>query len=142
MKSRESLKNSNGYAGSISGSIIGVSNPNTQMVESSTNARTRKHCFRGLVEVCGKYGVLPASHTILESKIETLEDAPVSAGEFTEVWPGMFMEDDGDDDDDAGYYYGDATVVAIKVVRYLDPDKAQSLKRVRRSDLSSSQDRA
>ena len=98
------------------------------------NARTRSRCFRELVEVCGKYGVLPASHTILGSKIETLEDVPVSAGEFTEVWPGTFMEDgadDGGDADDDGGDAGDATVVAIKVVRYLDPDKAQSSKRVR-----------
>ena len=91
------------------------------MIEPSVDARTRGRCFRGLVEVCGKYGVLPASHTITGSEIEMLDDAPISAGEFTEVWPGAHTEDDGDDD-------GETTLVAIKVVRYLD--KGQSLKRV------------
>ena len=88
------------------------------------DARTRGRCFRGLVEICAKYDILPGSHTVPGFKIETVDDAPVSAGEFSEVWPGAFTEDDGGDD-------SEATPVAIKVVRYLDPDKAQSLKRVR-----------
>lgn len=86
------------------------------------NVRTQRRCFQGLVEVCGKHGVLPDSHTIPVSKIKMLDDTPVSAAEFTEVWLGTFREDEGDDE---------GTFVRIKVVRYLDPDKAQNLKRVR-----------
>jgi hypothetical protein len=98
------------------------------MIELNMNARTRGRHFRGLVEVCAKYGVLPGSHTIPGSKIEMFGDAPFSAGEFTEIWPGELTEDEGDDE---------GISVAIKVVRYLDPAKAESLKRVRRSDLLS-----
>ena len=87
------------------------------------DGRTRGS-FRGLVEDCEKYGVLPGSHTIPGFKIKTLDDVPFSAGEFAEVWPGAFIEDDADPGDEG-------TSVAIKVVRYLDPDMAQSLKRVR-----------
>ena len=86
------------------------------------NVRTQRRCLRGLVEVCGKHGVLPDSHTIPGSRIEMFGDVPISAGEFSEVWPGAFREDEGDDE---------GTPVTIKVVRYLDSDKAQNLKRVR-----------
>ena len=81
------------------------------------------------MEVCGKYGVLPDSHTIPASKIRVVGDDYISSTGFSEVWEGEYKEG------------GEAKRVAIKVVRYLDPDKAQKLRRVRSSD-SSSQDRA
>jgi hypothetical protein len=83
------------------------------------NVRTRRRCFRGLVEVCGKYGILPDSHTIPGSRIEAVGDGPISSGEFSEVWEGEYEE-------------GDETKrVAIKVVRYLDSDKSRKLRKVR-----------
>ena len=83
------------------------------------NVRTRRRCFRALVEVCGKYGVLPDSHTIPASKIKVVGSDCISSTESSEVWEGECNED------------GEAKRVAIKVVvQYLDPDRAQKLRRV------------
>ena len=112
-------------------SLIGVSESWTQLLAPgySMSVRTRRRCFRGLVEVCRKYGILPESHTIPGSKISVIGDSHISSGEFSEVWKGEYKED------------GETKCVAIKEVRYLDPNKPRNLKKVRRPELSLPQDR-
>ena len=83
------------------------------------NLRTRRRCFRGLVEVCGKYAILPDSHSIPESKIGVVGDGPISSGEFSEVWEGNYKEND------------ETKHVAIKVVRYLSSGESRKLRKVR-----------
>ena len=90
------------------------------------NLRTRRRCFRGLVKICGEYGVLPNSYIIPESKIKKLGDAPVSSGSFSKVWPGVY---DGD------------KVVAIKILQHRRSRKVEGtekMKEVRYFDLFSS----
>ena len=77
--------------------------------------RTRRRCFRGLVKICGEYGVLPDLYIIPESNIERLGDSPISSGGFSDVWPGV--------------YEGDKSV-AIKVIRYYDYENIRKIKRV------------
>ena len=93
----------------------------TQMLapEYPISVRTRRRCFRGLVEVCGKYGILPDSHAIPGSEIGVVGDGPISSGEFSEVWEGEYNEDD------------QTKHVAIKVVRYLDQGESRKLRKVR-----------
>ena len=94
------------------------------------SVRTRRRCFRGLVEVCGKYGILPGSYTIPGSNISVIGDSHISSGQFSEVWKGEYRED------------GETERVAIKEVRYLDPNMSRKLRKVRRPELSLPQDRA
>ena len=82
--------------------------------------RTRRRCFRGLVEICGEYGILPGPYTIPKSKIKRLGDFPVSSSGFSDVWPGSYKE--GKD-------------VAIKVLRYCQSDDIQPVKKVSCFDL-------
>lgn len=86
---------------------------------------TRGRCFQGLVKICGEYGILPSSYTILQSKIRKLGDSPVSFGGFPEIWSGAYKEDK----DKENKY------VAIKVIRYCELDDVQRVKRVRERDL-------
>ena len=67
------------------------------------------------MKICGKYGILPNSYIIPESKIEKLGESPISFGGFSSVWPGMYEEDKS---------------VAIKVLRYRKSDDAQKIKKV------------
>ncbi|KAF9654244.1 kinase-like protein [Thelephora ganbajun] len=76
--------------------------------------RTRRRCFRGLVKVCGEYGILPNSYIIQESDIEKLGESPVSSGGFSDVWPGM--------------HEGEKSV-AIKIIRYYESDDVQTIKK-------------
>ena len=93
----------------------------TQMLapEYPISVRTRRRCFRGLVEVCGKYGILPDSHAIPGSEIGVVGDGPISSGEFSEVWEGEYKGDDKTER------------VAIKVVRYLGSAESRKLRKVR-----------
>ena len=85
--------------------------------------RTRRRCFRGLVKICGEYGVLPSSYIIPESKIQTLGDSPISLGGFSRVWAGMYEEDQS---------------VAIKVIRRRKSDDVRKIEKVGCFDLYSS----
>ena len=44
------------------------------------------------MEICGKYGILPNSCIILESKVQKLGDSPISSGGFSGVWKGIYEE--------------------------------------------------
>jgi hypothetical protein len=94
--------------------------------------RARRRCFRGLVKLCGEYGILPSSYIIPESKVEKLGDTPISSGGSSDVWPGVYYETEDTKDEDGGKY------VAIKVIRYCNADDVQTVKKVRRFDLSPS----
>ena len=90
--------------------------------------RTRRRCFRGLVKICGEYGVLPVSYIIPESKIKKLGDSPIASGGFSEIFQGAYDEDES---------------VAIKVIQLYTlniqgPKGIKEFKKVRRLDLSSS----
>jgi len=80
--------------------------------------RTRRRCFRGFVKVCGEHGILPSSYIIPKSKIEKLGDSPFSSGGFSNIWPGMYKEDEDEE----------GRCVAIKVVRYCESDDVQKIK--------------
>lgn len=75
---------------------------------------TRRRCFRGLVKLCGEYGVLPSPYIIPDSKVEKLGDEPISVGGFSQVWPGM---------------YEDERAVAIKIIQYYEKDGVQTIKK-------------
>jgi len=83
--------------------------PNDQM-----SPHTRRY-FRGLVEICGKYDILPDSYIIPESKIQKLGDCPTSSDSFSEVWPG---------------WYGENKLVTIKSVQYRKSDDIRETKYV------------
>jgi len=91
--------------------------------------RARRRCFRGLVKICGEYGILPRSHIISESKVE-LGDSLASGG-FSEVLRGT---------------YEGSKSVAIKVIRLHDvyslnvqgTKGIKEVKKVRHFDLPSS----
>ena len=83
---------------------------------------TRRRCFRGLVKLCGEYGILPSSYIIPDSKVEKLGDEPISVGGFSKVWPGM---------------YEDERAVAIKIIQYYEKDGVQTIKKARHFDRSS-----
>ena len=91
--------------------------------------RMRRRCFRGLVKICGEYGILPTSYIIPESKIKKLGDSPIASGGFSEVSQGVY---DGDKS------------VAIKVIQLYTlniqgPKGIKEVKKVRHLDpLSSS----
>ena len=87
--------------------------------EQPVSVRTRRRCFRGLVEVCGKYGILPNSHAIPGSKIGVVGDGPISSGEFSEVWEGEYKDND------------ETKRVAIKVVRRFGSCELRKLEKVR-----------
>ena len=91
----------------------------------------RRRCFRGLVKLCGEYGILPNSHVIPESKVQKLGDSPHASGGFSEVWPGIYNEAEDEEDEDG------CKGVAIKVIRYRDADDVR-MKKVRYFDLSPS----
>jgi len=93
---------------------------------------TTRRYFQRLVEACGEYGTLPSSYIIPESKVQKLGDSPVSSGGFSDVWPGAYEEDEDED----------PKCVAIKVIRYREPDGVQKIKKVRHFDPFSSHDRA
>jgi hypothetical protein len=93
--------------------------------------RARRRCFRGLIKICGEYGILPNSYLIPGSKVQKLGDTPVSSSDFSHVWPGMYNEA-GDEDEDGG------KCVAIKVVRYFESEDIRTVKKVRSFDLSPS----
>ena len=82
----------------------------------------RRRCFRGLVKLCGEYGVLPSSHIIPESKVQKLGYCPISLGGSSNIWPGIYNGDDGHDGDKC---------VAIKVIRYFDSEDVQTVKKAR-----------
>ena len=96
----------------------------------------RRRCFRGLVKICGEYGILPSSYTIPHSKIRRLGDAPISSGGFSDVWQGAYKEneDEEDEEDDDKTKF-----VAIKVIRYCESDDVQAIKEVGYFDLFPSQ---
>ena len=73
------------------------------------------------MRLCGEHGVLPESYLIPESKIEKLGDAPISTGGFSEVWPGIYEEENP---------------VAIKVMKCYTQEGIQTIKKVRHLDLS------
>ena len=73
--------------------------------QSQMSPSARRRCFRGLVKICGEYGILPSSHIIPESKIKKLGDSHTASGGFSEVLRGT--------------YQGDKSV-AIKVIRLYD----------------------
>ena len=81
--------------------------------------RTRRRCLRGLVRICGEYGVLPNSYIIPQSKIQKLGDSPISLGGFSRVWAGMYEEDQS---------------VAIKVIRRRESDDVRKIEKVRYFD--------
>jgi len=81
----------------------------------------RTRCFRGLVKICGECGILPNPYIIPGSKIQKLGNSPVASGGFSDVWPGVYGEDE--------------STVAIKVVRYYESDDIQKIKRVSCFDL-------
>ena len=90
--------------------------------------RTRRRCFRGLVKICGEYGVLPVSYIIPESKIKKLGDSPIASGGFSEIFQGAYDEDES---------------VAIKVIQLYTlniqgPKGIKEVKKVRHLDLLSS----
>jgi len=84
------------------------------------SVRTKRRCLRGLVKICGEYGVLPNSYIIPKSKIQKLGDEPVSSGGFSDVWPGAYKEDE---DKEEKY-------VAIKVIRYWESEDARRVRKV------------
>jgi len=65
---------------------------------------------------------------IPKSKIEKLGDSP-SHPAVSDVWPGEYREDE------------EGKGVAIKAIRYRQPDDVQRTKKVRHFDLFSSHDR-
>jgi len=75
----------------------------------------RTRCFRGLVKICGECGILPNPYIIPGSKIQRLGKSPIASGGFSDVWPGMYGEDES---------------VAIKVIRYYESDDIQKIKKV------------
>jgi hypothetical protein len=77
--------------------------------------RTRGRCFRGLVKLCGEYGVLPGLYIVPEAKVDKWGDKPVSTGGFSEVWKGT---------------YG-GNPVAIKVIRYNQQENVQRIRKAR-----------
>ena len=85
--------------------------------------RTRTRCFRGLVKICGEYGILPSSCVIPESKVQKLGDSTISCGGFSDIWPGAYEED---------------IPVAIEVVRNYGSDDTRKIRKVRCIDLLSS----
>jgi len=76
-------------------------------------------CFRGLVKICGKYGILPNSYIIPESKAKKQGDSPAAYGGFSDVWLGK---------------YGKHKLVAIKVLRYYESDDIRKIEKVKRLD--------
>jgi len=87
------------------------------------NLRTRTRCFRGLVKICGEYGILPNSYVIPESKVQKLGDSTTSCGGFSDIWLGAYEED---------------IPVAIEVVRNYGSDDIRKIRKVQRIDLLSS----
>ena len=79
------------------------------------NLRTRTRCFRGLVKICGEYGILPNSYVIPESKIQKLGDSTTSCSGSSDIWPGAYEED---------------IPVAIEVVRYYGSDDIRKIRKV------------
>jgi hypothetical protein len=98
--------------------------------------RARRRCFRGLMKICGEYGILPSSYLVHESKVEKPGNTSISSGDFSQVWPGMYYEAEDETDEDGG------KCVAIKVIRYCDVEDVQRIKKVESFDLSPSHDRA
>ena len=94
------------------------------MLESQDqmSLRTRKQCFRGLVEICGKYDVLPNSYIVPKPKVQKQGDSPLSYDGSSEVWPGMYEED---------------TSVTVKSVPHYKSHDAQEIKKVGHFGLSS-----
>lgn len=85
--------------------------------------RTRTRCFRGLVKICGEYGILPNSCVIPEYKVQKLGDSTTSCSGFSDIWPGAYEED---------------IPVAIEVVRNYGSDDIRKIRKVRFIDLLSS----
>lgn len=79
----------------------------------------RRRCFRGLIRICGEYGILPDSYIIPESKIQKAGDSPIASGGFSDVWSGIY-----DDESE------DGRPVAIKVIRLYESDDIRRIKRV------------
>jgi len=79
----------------------------------------RTRCFRGLVKICGECGILPNPYIIPGPKIKKLGNSPIASGGFSDVWPGMYGEDE----------------VAIKVIRYYESDDIQKIKKVSYFDI-------
>jgi len=82
--------------------------------------RTRRRCYRGLVKLCGEYGILPNSYRIPKSKIEKLGDDPISCGGFSVVWPGMYKEHDNEE----------GKCVAIKYMRNWETDDPEKMRKI------------
>ena len=100
--------------------------PGRQMLEPKypMSLDVRRRCFRGLVKLCGEYGILPSSHIICESKVHKLGD-PFTSGGSSYVWPGMYDEDGDWEEEDGG------RCVAIKVIQYSELDDFQTIRKVR-----------
>jgi len=73
------------HRGSVSTTGLQMLQPQIQM-----SLRTRRRCFRGLVKICGEYGILPNSYIIPESKIKKLGDSLIASGGFSEVLQGAY----------------------------------------------------
>jgi hypothetical protein len=86
--------------------------------------RARRRCFRGLIKICGEYGILPNSYLIPGSKVQKLGDAPISSSDFSSVWPGIYNQAEDKEDEDGG------RCVAIKVVRYFESEDIRTTKKV------------
>ena len=76
----------------------------------------RSRCLRGLLKICGEYGIIPNSRVISESTIEKLGDSPISSGGFSNVWQGVYKGD---------------TFVAIKVMRHRRSRKIEDIKKMK-----------
>ena len=99
----------------------------------SISVDTRRRYFRELVKICGEYDILPSSYIIPESKVQRLDDSPVSSGGFSNVWRGTYAEDKSDKDK--------ARSIAIKVMRCLKWVDIQPIKKVRGPDALPSHNR-
>ena len=69
--------------------------------------------FKKFRQLCGRAGLLPASHVIPESFIQTTEH-PVASGSFGDVWEGIH----------------NGNRVALKALRVYKPDDVKKVAKV------------
>jgi len=74
--------------------------------------------FKKFRQLCGRAGLLPASHVIPENFIQTTEH-PVASGAFGDVWEGIH----------------NGKRVAIKALRVYKPDDVKKVAKVGRLGL-------
>ena len=70
-------------------------------------------------ELCGRAGVLPASHIITEGITKMTED-PVASGDFSDVWEGI----------------SNGNLVAIRALRVRDNEDSQQVREVNFQEFS------